>query len=123
MAQFTTWLTRDLSRPNTVEVLDSVLCQGDNSGNRIGVRVTKGGTPCPLTGTVKGFIVKSDGITAEVNGLVAGNSAWIYLPPEAYSVPGRVQIAIRLTNGSEKTVLAACVATVIRVETDETISE
>lgn len=127
MAQFETWLTRDLSRPNCVQVLDHALFAGDNGGNAIGVIVLKDGAPYAISGTVEGFVMKGDGTTETISypnaGTYQDNKAWIALPESALNVPGKVQISIRLTQNGEKTVLASCTAMVVRTDTADDISE
>lgn len=123
MAQFETWLTRDLSRPNCVQVLDHALFSGDNGGNAIGVIVLKDGAPYAISGTVEGYVMKGDGTTETITGARQGNEAWIALPESALNVPGKVQISIRLTENGEKTVLTSCTAMVVRTDTADDISE
>lgn len=127
MAQFETWLTRDLSRPNCVQALDHALFAGDNAGNAIGVIVLKDGAPYTISGTVEGFVMKGDGTTETISypnaGTYQSNKAWIALPESSLNVPGKVQISIRLTQNGEKTVLASCTAMVVRTDTADDISE
>ena len=123
MAQFETWLTRDLSRPNYVQVLDHALFIGDNNGNVIGVNLLKDGASHAVSGTVEGYVMKGDGTTETITGARQDNRAWIALPESALNVPGKVQISIRLTENGEKTVLASCTAMVVRTDTANDISE
>lgn len=128
MAQFETWLTRDLSRPNYVQALDHALFAGDSKGNVIGVIVLKDGAPYNIElGSVDGYVMKGDGTTETISypysGTHQGNRAWIELTENALNVPGKVQISIRLTQNGEKTVLASCTAMVVRTDTADDISE
>lgn len=126
MAQFETWLTRDLARPNYVQVLDHALFSGDSRGNVFGVKLLMDGRPYNIgSGTVEGYVMKGDGTTEEISYPYTGyndNRAWIVLSENALNVPGKVQISIRLNDGGQKTVLASCTAMVIRTATDETIN-
>ena len=118
MAQFETWLKADLQRPLQVKTLGGAIFSQDDMGNLIGAEVTDGGQAVNLSGTVVGYVVRGDGTTVTVAGQCAGNRAWIELPEAAYAVPGMIQIALRLREGAQRAVLAACVATVQRTSTD-----
>lgn len=118
MAQFETWLKADLQRPPQVKTLGGAIFSQDDMGNLIGAEVTDGGQAVNLSGTVVGYVVRGDGTTVTVAGQCAGNRAWIELPEAAYAVPGMIQIALRLREGAQRAVLAACVATVQRTSTD-----
>ena len=118
MAQFETWLNVDLKKPLKVHVISGTAFSQDNRGNLVGAVVTDGGLASALEGTVMGYCVRADGQTVVVHGGHALNRAWIELPEAAYAAPGMMQIAIRLVNGDQKTVLAAFQATVQRTSTD-----
>ncbi len=118
MAQFEYWMTTDLKRGSSqVQVLHGQTFTQDNLGNRVGVVVLDSGEPATLDGTVTGYVIRADGGTVVVTGAVDGNKAYIDLPESAYAVPGQIQIAIRLTSGSTKTVLGAMTAYVQRTAT------
>ena len=118
MAQFEYWLTTDLKRGSSqVQVLHGQAFSQDNLGNRVGVVVKDGNAPATLSGTVTGYVIRADGGTVVVEGELDGNRAYIDLPESAYAVPGQIQIAIRLTSGSTKTVLGAMTAYVQRTAT------
>ena len=118
MAQFETWLNVDLKKPLKVHVISGTAFSQDNRGNLVGAVVTDGGLASALEGTVMGYCIRADGQTVVVHGGHALNRAWIELPEAAYAAPGMMQIAIRLVNGDQKTVLAAFQATVQRTSTD-----
>jgi hypothetical protein len=118
MAQFEFLMTTDLKRGSSqVQVLHGQTFTQDNLGNRVGVVVLDGGEPATLSGTVTGYVIRADGGTVVVVGAMDGNKAYIDLPESAYAVPGQIQIAIRLTSGSTKTVLGALNAYVQRTAT------
>lgn len=121
MAVFETLLKSDLKKPVTVQALQGVVFTADSAGNRVTVEVTDGGSPAALSGTVTGYVIRADGGTLAVTGTLSGNKASIVLPASAYAVPGPMQIAIRLTAGSVKTVLGACSGYVQRSTTDTVI--
>ena len=78
--------------------------------NLVGVKVTKEGAPYLLQGTVSALFMKPDGTSFEINqnGSVHANKASITLPNQCYDQDGRIQIAIILTNGTDKTTLGVC---------------
>jgi len=121
LAVFETLLKSDLKKPVTVQALQGVVFTADSAGNRVTVEVTDGGSPAALSGTVTGYVIRADGGTLAVTGTLSGNKASIVLPASAYAVPGPMQIAIRLTAGSVKTVLGACSGYVQRSTTDTVI--
>ena len=118
MAQFEVWLASDLSVLPSVNALPGNAFTADNVGTKIGVVVTQGGQPATLTGGVTGYCIRSDGKTVVITGALSGNRAWIELPTSALVIPGPIDIVIRLTTGSTKTVLGACRAYVQRTTTD-----
>jgi len=122
MARIETWFDQDLKNPVPVRVLTGSAFSLDNLGNLIGVKVTDGGEVITLSGNVNGYCMLADGQTIPVNGSRSGNMASIVLPQTAYTVPGPIQISIKLTEGSAITTLLACVGTVIRTQTGNIVN-
>lgn len=122
MAYFETWVNRDLTKIMTAEDIRGTVFTLDNLGNLIGVRVFRNGEPVTLSGTVNGYCILADGTTVPVAGTRSGNTAYIILPQSAYAVPGMIRIAIKLTDGSAITTLAALIGSVTRSRTDEIIT-
>lgn len=121
MALIETWLNCDTTKLVTVKALDGNVFNADNEGNLLGVYVSKKGQPVELSGSVMGYVIRPDGGTVTVPGSLSENRAWIVLPQSAYAVIGQISIAIRLVNGTEKTVLAACTGYVNRTTTNTII--
>ena len=122
MARIETWLEQDLQHPVAVRMLTGNLFSMDNAGNLIGVRVTDGGAPATLGGSVSGSVIRPDGVTVAVTGtLYGGDRAYIILPQDVYLVPGLVTIVIKITDGTAITTLAAVTAVVYRSSTDSAI--
>lgn len=96
------------SLPRVVSVPGS-LFTGDMMANRIVLRVTKGGQPVTVQGTVRGYVVKPDGSVVNA-GSSGGSPNIIYciLPPTALTLPGPVLVIIKCTEGTAVTTLAAC---------------
>jgi hypothetical protein len=59
-----------------------------------------------LSGTVKGYAVRSDGSTVSFNGTKSVNTARITIPSSAL-LPGDLLVTLTLVNGIEITTLAA----------------
>ena len=75
--------------------------EGDANGNRFGVRCFRNGQPVSLAGsTVLGHFIKPDGNTVEIDGgAVTGNTAFVTLPGNCYTVEGNFTLAIKLSGG------------------------
>lgn len=115
MAQIETWVSQDLKEPVRMNYPKGNLYSDDNQGNLVGVRVFDNGSPASLSGAVTGYCVLATGVAIPVSGTLSGNSAYIVLPDSAYSVPGLINIIIKLTSGSTVTTLAAICMTVVGV--------
>ena len=121
MARIETWFKQDLKSPVSVRAINGAVFSQDNMGNLIGVTVTDGRADASLSGSVIGYVIRDDGETVVFNGSLSGNKAYIILPESCYAVPGMIKIAIRLVEGSVKTVLCAATAYVTRTSTDAII--
>ncbi len=122
MAVFETWVNRDLKKIMTAEDIRGTVFTLDSLGNKIGVRVFSDGVPVELSGSVNGYCILADGTTVPVTGTRSGNEAYIVLPQSAYAVPGMIRIAIKLTDGSAITTLAALIGSVAMSRTDNIIT-
>lgn len=122
MAYFETWVNRDLKKIMTAEDIRGTVFTLDNLGNLIGVRVFSDGQPVELSGSVNGYCILADGTTVPVAGTRSGNTAYIILPQSAYAVPGMIRIAIKLTDDSTITTLAALIGSVALSRTDNIIT-
>lgn len=117
MAVIESWFDQDLKAAVKVRYLDGVVFDADNKGNLVGVRVFSDGSPVNLSGSCAGYCVLANGNSIPVIGTVSGNTAYIILPDTAYSVPGPINIILKLTSGTTVTTLAAIVSTVYGVGT------
>ena len=118
MAVIETWFNQDLQHPVKARYLDGNVFSQDNQGNLIGVNVYNNGSPASLTGTVSANVIRADGATVAVSGMLAGNKASVVLPQSAYAVPGVISIIIKLTTSGVITTLCAIVANVYQSTTD-----
>lgn len=121
MAMIETWFNQDLREPVHVQYLDGNVFSQDNLGNLIGVHVFDDGEPAVLSGSVAGNVIRSDGGTVPVTGMLSGNDCYIILPAAAYSTPGPISIIIKLTGGGSTVTLCAVVANVYQASTDTPI--
>lgn len=121
MAMIETWFSQDLNEPVQVHQLDGNVFSQDNQGNLIGVNVFDGDEPATLSGSVSASVIRSDGSTVAVTGVLSGNSCYIILPAAAYAIPGIISIVIKLTGGGSTTTICAVVANVYQSATDATV--
>lgn len=121
MAMIETWFSQDLTEPVQVHQLDGNVFSQDNQGNLIGVNVFDGGAPATISGTVSANVIRADGETVAVTGVLTGNSCYIILPSAAYAVPGIISVVIKLTGGGSTATLCAVVANVYQSATDATV--
>ena len=121
MAMIETWFSQDLNEPVQVHQLDGNVFSQDNQGNLIGVNVFDGGAPATLSGTVSANVIRADGATVAVTGVLTNNSCYIIMPSAAYAVPGIISVVIKLTGGGSTTTLCAFVANVYQSTTDTTV--
>lgn len=121
MTMIETWFSQDLTEPVQVHQLDGNVFSQDNQGNLIGVNVFDGGAPATLSGSVSASVIRSDGATVAVAGVLTGNSCSVIMPAAAYAVPGIISIVIKHTGGGSTTTLCAVVANVYQSATDATV--
>ena len=121
MAMIETWYKQDLKQPVQVHHLHGNVFSQDNQGNLIGVEVLDDGEQASLSGTVSASVIRSDGATVPVTGVLSNNKAYVILPSHAYAVPGVISIVIKLTGGGSTTTLCAVVANVYRSSTDTAV--
>lgn len=114
MARFETWLHSDLQQIPEVVPLKGNLFSADQQGNRVGVIVTNNQQPVQLTGSVNGYVIRSDGRTVIHNGAMQDNRAWFDLSASCYVAVGPIQIIVKVGN----TTVGACSAYVFRSSTD-----
>ena len=77
------------------------ICEGDDSGNRYGMRLLRGGEVVDVSGcTVTGYFIRADQTSVIIGGSVSDNVAYVTLPKSCYVVPGNYSLAIKLTGGN-----------------------
>lgn len=115
MAQIEAWFNQDLKQPVKVNYLDGVLFNADNDGNLIGVNVFSDGEEVTLSGSVTGYCVLPSGVSVPVAGTIptGSNKAYIILPDTVYTVPGVVNIIIKIIDGTTITTVCAVIANMI----------
>lgn len=126
MPYFSDWQRIDLKHATNVKPMTGVLFSADSGANLFGAEIFDNGAPASLTGAACiGYAIRADSSTVTVQGSVTDNKAYILLTSSAYSVPGTLDILIKVTVGSgdnmTKTGVAAWRATVIRSSTDSIV--
>lgn len=99
---FEHWIQAELTEfPQIVHLSGDGFSQ-DDGGNLVGVRVTAGGAPATLSGTVKANIIRGDGSTIEATGSIQNtNEAYVELPVSAYTVLGHIGVYLRIETSSQ----------------------
>lgn len=116
-----TWFSQDLQNAVQVRTICGNVFSMDNNGNKIGVRVTNGGEPATLSGTISANVIRADGATVAVAGTISGNEAYVVLPQACYAVPGVITIVLKNTVDSNVTTLLAVMANVYQSSTDTAV--
>lgn len=126
MAKIESWLHCDLKKAVQVQELKGNVFSLDNNGSRIRVKIFSDGEKATVSGTVTAKCILADDSTVNVNGSLAtvdGQSvASVDIPQGCLLVPGTIRIAIKLTDSSVITTLAAVISTVYRTSTDNVIT-
>lgn len=109
----------DLRRALSVEALRGVMFTADVGANRFTAEVTNGGETVDLSGAAcTGYAIRDDGSTVVVTGAVTGNRASIVLTQSAYTIPGPLDIVIKVSGGGATMAVGAWRAYVQRSTTD-----
>jgi hypothetical protein len=96
--------------PVKVRYLDGTVFSSDSGGNLIGVRVYRNGTAESISGSCTGYCILADGASIPVIGTVSGNAAYIVIPAAAYTVPGPINIILKIVDNTNVTTIAAVVS-------------
>jgi hypothetical protein len=115
VAMIESWFDQDLKEAVKVRNLRGVVFDADNMGNLIGVRTYSDGLPANLSGSCIGYCILANGSSIPVPGTVIGNTAYIVLPDTAYSVPGPINIILKIASGTSVTTLVAITSTVFGI--------
>lgn len=93
------WIKTDLKQLPKVEKIAGVMFTQDSGADRIGYAVYDDGEPAVISGTIRANIIRADGVTLSADGEISGNNASVVLPDEAYAVPGKIGVFLKLING------------------------
>ena len=106
----------DLQKGAEHAVLRAPLATMDNQAHIFEVQVDNGGEAADLSGAVcEAYFIRADGVTVTLDGTVSGSTASVTLGANCYAVPGRFELAVKLTQGDT-------VHTILRVEGSVTAS-
>ena len=111
----------DIRKPLQPTRLQPMLVARDAGAHRVGVRLFEGQTPYCPGGVCAGFVVRRDGYTVPIDGVIDGNEMYVDLPAAAYALDGPVSIGIKNRNGDAETTVFLAVGTVLCGETDTVI--
>lgn len=121
MAQYKNTFNVDLAGHNKPVPLKQMVAEGNNSANKIIVNVMEDGQPVGLGGSCQGKVVRADGVTVLINGVIDGNTAYIVLDGNSYAVPGVIWIAIDWVSGGNTTTLLKAYGFVEDITTNSVI--
>lgn len=105
-----TWFDQDLMEPVKVRYLDGAVFSSDAGGNLIGVRIYRNGVAENIPGSCTGYCILADGASIPVAGSIGANAAYIVIPEVAYTVPGPINIILKIIDGTEVTTICAVVS-------------
>ena len=117
MAQFANMFEVDLNNRSYPVSLVQTVSEGNVNSNRIGAYVYKDGQPYNLGGACTGLVMRADGMTVPMTGVIDGNAAYVVLNQESCAIPGPIQVAVSWVSGSNTTTLLVAYGTVITTDT------
>lgn len=117
MAQFVNIYDVDLKKPTKPTPLRQMVCEGDANGNRVGVYVFDDGAPIMLSGSCVGKVLRADGSTVALNGVISANQAYVVLDQASCAVNGPIQVAVCWVSGTNITTLLVAYGTVVNTDT------
>lgn len=117
MAQFVNMFEVDLDKRSYPVSLNQTVSEGNVSSNRIGAYVYKNGAAYNLGGNCTGMVMRADGSTVPLTGVIDGNAAYVILDQPSCAIPGPIQVAVNWVSGSNTTTLLVAYGTVIQTNT------
>lgn len=117
MAQFVNMFEVDLDRRSYPVNLNQTVSEGNVSSNRIGAYVYRDGAAVNLGGNCTGMVMRADGSTVPLTGVIDGNAAYVVLDQPSCAIPGPIQVAVNWVSGSKTTTLLVAYGTVIQTDT------
>lgn len=104
-----------------VEDLGGFLYTGESQAHVFEIECYQQGSKISLGGTVSGKFIRANGTTAPVVGTIIDGKAVAALSPACYAIPGRYQLTIFNTSGSDTVCVYSAVGTVNISETSTII--
>lgn len=121
-AVFESTFIQDLKSKLVVNFCPGIVFYNDNLSNKIRVNLFRGEQAYSGGGSVSATVVRQDGVTVPItNGTLTGNVVEITLTEACFTVPGQIQVYIRVTSDSVKTTVFAGIFSVMLTETDDII--
>ena len=92
--------TADLSAGAARVLLRQPLATLDAHAHAFAVEVKQGGEAADLAGArCEGWLIRADGVTVPIDGVIEGSTATVTLLPACYAVQGRFALAVKLVRG------------------------
>lgn len=110
--------TNNLDKTIPVEPI-GYLYTNETQAHQFIISCTRKGEKVRLTGSVTARFVTSQNTYFVVHGSIVDGNAVITLHQDCYSIPGRFDLAIFVTSGTETTVVYAAVGTVKKTDSEE----
>ena len=117
--QFERWYTvnTDAGRALTVD-LGAVLFEGDTDPLKLGVKLVNSEGDVTITGDAAGRCITADGRTlSPLEAGESGNTAWVVIPQDALSTPGKIEVFLRIADAGDTAVTLYAYGTVKRTDT------
>jgi len=117
MAQFENMFEVNLDNRSYPVSLRQTVSEGNVNANRIGAYVYRNGAPVSLGGSCTGLVLRADGSTVPMIGVIDGNAAYVVLDQPSCAIPGPIQVAVNWVESSNTTTLLVAYGTVIQTDT------
>ena len=117
MAQFANMFEVNLDNRSYPVALNQTVSEGNVNSNRIGAYVYRNGAEYNLGGSCTGMVMRADGTTVPLTGVIDGNAAYVVLDQPSCAIPGPIQVAVNWVSGSNTTTLIVAYGTVVLTDT------
>lgn len=121
MQTFSRWFNQDLNKPIMIQY-GGLAFMGDDGTPEVGVHVTVGGEAATLGGSAGATVIRPDGSTVPVTGgVVSGSDVSVKLSEACFSIPGRIAMALTITDGTTTMTVLKAVFVVDTTATDDLV--
>ena len=122
--QFERWFTVNIDAGRATAVdLGPVLYEGDIDPLKIGVRLVNSEGDVSIQGNAAARCITADGRTlTPLESGKSGNAAWLIVPQDALTSPGKIEIFLRIEDTGTTAVTLYAYGTVKRTDTGEIVN-